>query len=427
MTPDAIVIGGGIVGSSSALRLRQAGLQVLLIDPDGRPRPASYGNAGHIATEQVRPITHPGFLRSAPRRLFVVGGALDIGWGRPGLWLPWMLRAVAACFRAGPGEIALTALLADALPAWERLAADLARPDLLVANGHLLLWHDPGTGRRAAAGRAAQSAGSARMIPMRDAELDRVATVLSQRPEVGLRFEQTGQLGDVGGTMQCLADAFEDAGGQRVRGQVAGLVADGRGFAVTLQDGGTIRCGRVLVAAGVGSRRLLRPLGLRLPLIAERGYHVEWQHGAEYDLPPLVFEDRSLIVTRFGDRLRASSFVEFTSEDAPPDPRKWRRLEAHVAALGLPRASGFVRWFGARPTLPDYLPALGSVASVPGLFVACGHQHLGVTLAPRTAEIVTALMTGQPPPLPLDPFRPDRFDRRRGGGSHRASARTRTS
>jgi D-amino-acid dehydrogenase len=121
-----------------------------------------------------------------------------------------------------------------------------------------------------------------------------------------------------------------------------------------------------------------------------------------------VFEGRSVIVTRFGDRLRASSFVEFTAEGAPPDPRKWQRLEAHVRALGLPVASGFSRWMGARPTLPDYLPAIGRL-DAPGLVVACGHQHLGLTLAPITAELVVALMTGQEPSLTLAPFSPTRF------------------
>lgn len=215
--------------------------------------------------------------------------------------------------------------------------------------------------------------------------------------------------------MEAVLAAFLAAGGTQVRTRVHALVA-GAGRTTVHLDRMAPRARQVLVAAGVGSGRLLRGLGLVMPVIAERGYHVEWQPGGGYDLPPLVFEERALIVSRFGDRLRASSFVEFTDEAAPADPRKWRRLEANVAALGLPVASPFRRWLGARPTLPDYLPAIGASTAAPGLFVACGHQHLGLTLAPRTAEIMVRLMTGRAPPLSLSPFDPARF----GSWRHRS-------
>lgn len=405
---SAIVVGGGIVGRISALRLQQAGMSVVLVDPDMVPQPASFGNAGHVATEQVRPIANLAFLRSVPRRLFLAGGPLDVGWRHPRIWLPWAIRAVAACFRADAGERALTRLLASALPAWERLVADLERPELLIGNGHLILWHDRVQGEAGARAWRQARTGTARVVPMPDDALDRVASHMSGRPAVGQRVEGTAQVSDVGETMRALAAAFEAAGGRRVQSRAIRLVRRDLQHGVVLSDGSTVWADRMLVAAGVGSGPLLRPLGVTMPLIAERGYHVEWEHGGGYHLPPLVFEGRSVIVTRFGDRLRASSFVEFTAEGAPPDPRKWQRLEAHVRALGLPVASGFSRWMGARPTLPDYLPAIGRL-DAPGLVVACGHQHLGLTLAPITAELVVALMTGQEPSVTLAPFSPTRF------------------
>ncbi|WP_428374316.1 NAD(P)/FAD-dependent oxidoreductase [Lichenicoccus sp.] len=436
-----IVVGGGIIGRVSALRLREAGLDVVLLDPDvascpvpastglgsadpglATSGPASFGNAGHIAVEQVRPLTNPAFLLTLPRRLFLAGGALDFGWRRPAAWLPWAGRAAAACFRAKSGQRALTSLLADAMPAWQRLAADLGAPALVSNAGHLMLWHKARPGAAAAAGWQRADTGTALAVSMRAPELDRVASHLSVRPPIGLRFEHTGQVRDVAETMRRLGAALCCAGVRRMRVRVRRVVMrDGR-LGVELSGpaaGEILWADKILIAAGVESNRLLRGIGIRMPVVAERGYHVEWSHGSDYELPPLVFEERSLIVTRFGARLRASSFVEFDAEDAPPDRRKWARLEAHVRALGLPVASPFSRWVGARPTLPDYLPALGHLPglgrcpSAAGLFVACGHQHLGLTLAPRTAEIIAALMTGQHSPVALTPFRPDRFGRSR--------------
>ncbi|MCJ2184580.1 FAD-binding oxidoreductase, partial [Novosphingobium sp. 1949] len=169
---------------------------------------------------------------------------------------------------------------------------------------------------------------------------------------------------------------------------------------------------QVLVCAGVRARALLEPLGHRVPLIAERGYHVRAEARLwPQDLPPVAFEERSMIVTRYRSCVQAASFVELARPDAPADPRKWARLERTCAELGLPITGPFRRWMGCRPTLPDYRPAIGRSYHADNLFYAFGHQHLGLTLAPITAQLVAALVDGQPAALALDPFDLARFER----------------
>ena len=116
-----------------------------------------------------------------------------------------------------------------------------------------------------------------------------------------------------------------------------------------------------------------------------------------------------MIVTRYRDTVQAASFVELGHPDAPADPRKWARLERHVADLGLPIAGPYQRWMGCRPTLPDYLPAIGRARGADNLFYAFGHQHLGLTLAAVTADLVTALIDGTTPAVSLAPFDLARF------------------
>jgi D-amino-acid dehydrogenase len=127
------------------------------------------------------------------------------------------------------------------------------------------------------------------------------------------------------------------------------------------------------------------------------------------DLPPVVFEDRSMIVTRFDSGLRAASFVEFGSADGAPDSRKWDRLAAHVKALGLPCESSATQWMGARPTLPDYLPAIGRSPSARNLLYAFGHQHLGLTLAGITGELIAKIAADEQPSVDLKPFDIQRY------------------
>ena len=107
--------------------------------------------------------------------------------------------------------------------------------------------------------------------------------------------------------------------------------------------------------------------------------------------------------------MQAASFVELGTVDGPPDTRKWERLEQHVGDLGLAIGGPFTRWMGSRPTLPDYLPAIGRSRRGDNLFYAFGHQHLGLTLAPVTAEIVAGMITGHPDPIDMAPFDLERF------------------
>ena len=116
-----------------------------------------------------------------------------------------------------------------------------------------------------------------------------------------------------------------------------------------------------------------------------------------------------MVLTRFRSGLRATSFVEFGRTASPPDPRKWKRLRAHVHALGLPFEQPVAEWMGARPTLPDYLPAIGRSARHPHIFYAFGHQHLGMTLSAITGELVGALVAEEAPAVDLAPFRVERF------------------
>jgi D-amino-acid dehydrogenase len=126
-------------------------------------------------------------------------------------------------------------------------------------------------------------------------------------------------------------------------------------------------------------------------------------------LPPTLFDERSLIVARFSSGLRATSFLELGDPDPPGDPRKWVWLEQQLDELGIAFSKAPDRWKGPRPTLPDFLPAIGRMNAHPRVLYAFGHQHLGMTLSAITAELVEALATGAAPSLDLAPFRVERF------------------
>ena len=324
-------------------------------------------------------------------------------------WLPFGLRMARASTprRFEAGRHALAGLLADAMPAWSRLLTAVGRPDLLRRDGHCVAW---GSRPAAAVGRVAWDSaeiGSARIDGVPEGDLTVLREMTGGRVADAIQFHGSGQISDLDQLADALEKALFTAGGEIIRSAGTLQVENGRasvkGHAAEL----------VLVAAGIGSRSLMTAAGQYAPLIAERGYHIRASADRwPAELPPLVFEDRSMIVTRYADCVQAASFVEFGAPDAPPDPRKWQRLERHVSELGLPLRGPFTRWMGARPTLPDYLPAIGRSRRVSNLLYAFGHQHLGLTLAPVTAEIVSALVHGDTLPMDLAPFAVERFGRK---------------
>jgi D-hydroxyproline dehydrogenase len=163
------------------------------------------------------------------------------------------------------------------------------------------------------------------------------------------------------------------------------------------------------VCTGMGSQPLLAPFGLHCPLQAVRGYHIEIQGHAPFLDAPVVYTQEHVLVTPMAGRLRASSYMEFAAENAPPDPRKPARLRRLVRQVGYDCEPEGSSWVGARPVLPDYLPGIGRASGVCKLFYAVGHQHIGLTLAPVTAELMADLVAERAPRLPVAAFDLRRF------------------
>jgi D-amino-acid dehydrogenase len=299
------------------------------------------------------------------------------------------------------------------LRAWRNLAERAGAQSLIAEDGHFVVWETDASARVGRRSWTDADIGSASVRDLTRQELAQIASLVVRAPADALRFVGTGRVLDPGALADRLAAAFAESGGETQAAQARRLVIEKGRAVLALSDGlgggARLSADVVVIAAGVGSGELLRQIGYRVPIIAERGYHIQADSAAWPDMPPVVFEDRSMIVSRFRSGLRAASFVEFGRESSPPDPRKWRRLHRHATALGLPFDSAPSEWMGARPTLPDYLPAMGRSRLADNLIYAFGHQHLGLTLAAINAEIVGALALGYDAPIDMRPFALERF------------------
>ena len=232
---------------------------------------------------------------------------------------------------------------------------------------------------------------------------------LAPRAVAGVRYLDSGYVKTPLGIVEALYDDFCARGGRFVHSLVRAIEPDRGGF-VLKTSGAPVHARRVVVAAGARSARLLAPLGLPVPLIAERGYHLTFSRHLEGLQRPLLLRERSAVLTPMSFGFRCTSFVEFGSPGSTPTPSKWTKLARHLEQSGIYLPSDQPqRWMGERPTLPDYLPAIGASQGHPGLFYAIGHQHLGLTLGPTTARVLADLITSDKRASFLDALGLSRF------------------
>lgn len=165
----------------------------------------------------------------------------------------------------------------------------------------------------------------------------------------------------------------------------------------------------VVIAAGARSRALAAACGDTVPLDTERGYHVQFGAHEPIVSRPVGWAERGFYMTPLDEGLRAAGTVELGGFDAPMNPSLvallTRSAREAVPSLGAPTRS----WLGFRPTLPDGVPVIGRARRSARVIHAFGHQHLGVTLAGITGQIVADLVAQRAPPLDLAPYRAARF------------------
>jgi D-amino-acid dehydrogenase len=393
MMADSIaVIGAGVIGCAVANALAAEGHHVMLLD---RAPPASagasFGNVGHIATEQVETLPSKQLLLSFWRELFVLGGPLDIPPRRlRSLW-PWLSRFVVAACRQEANTRHLEPLVRAAASSLERTLDGIGRRDLLRCNGHYAVWLGDGSLQQARR-EAARAAGLAVRTTAAPPDLLRsIGSAASCTTVAGLWYPDSGHVVDPAEVARALATAAVERGSVVLQTHVRHLQPAGDAIEITTATN-RLTVNTAVVCAGAWSAPLLAPFGLRAPLEAERGYHVELPEHAPFADAPLLYANAKIAVTPLAGRLRASSYLELAGLGAPPDPRKPERLRARLRSLGYDCAPDGPSWMGSRPTLPDYLPGIGRSPGGPRLFYAIGHQHLGLTLAAVTAELIADLV-----------------------------------
>src|SRR5262245_60367489 len=170
---------------------------------------------------------------------------------------------------------------------------------------------------------------------------------------------------------------------------------------------GVLEADRYVLALGAASPRLVRPLGIRLPVYPLKGYSLTLTIGPGHVAPRISITDfkKKIVYARLGDELRVAGMADLAGYAPTIDESRVATL-LDEARAAFPQASGFSQlrpWCGLRPATPKGTPVLGATR-YPNLLLDCGQGALGFTLALGCGRVIADIAAGRAPEVPLDGF-----------------------
>ncbi|MEX0277765.1 MAG: NAD(P)/FAD-dependent oxidoreductase [Ruegeria sp.] len=398
MSERITILGAGIVGICCALSLQERGIAVRLVDRAQPGQETSFGNAGVVSPWSVIPQPVPGIWKQLPAMLFDRNSALSV---RPAFWprmIPWGLRFLRNSSEPKVREAsdAMELLCRPSIELYRKHLIGTGHENLIVDSHYVHAFRrseqasleDLGYLIRAEKGGDLERIGSD--------ELHRLEPALSRAFRAAILIKGQARVTSPGRVGAVLAEKARDQGAEIIKTDVKGIAHAEDGYWHLTTSGEPLQTRSIVLAAGVWSADLLKPLGLSVPLVAERGYHIELPNASVSLNHSVMDVDAKVVASTMQGGLRVAGMAEFAGIEAPPDPRKQTILQEQAKAMVPDLDVSEARfWMGRRPSFPDSLPAIGEVKGKPGLFCAFGHSHYGLMMAPKTGELVADLVSGR--------------------------------
>jgi len=412
MKYDCLVLGAGMVGISTALHLLERGRSVALVDRRGPAEETSYGNAGIIQTEAVTAYTFPRDLGSIVKyalnahpesRLHYSALPEVASW----LFQYWRQGSPAGVERSANG---LVPLIRRCLAEHEILLEAAGAQEYLQRTGYLKVYS---TAKLHASDAVAQQLLHDQYdVPFEVVDRGRLRELEPHIENVagGIFLPDPASVTDPGAVGKAYADLFVERGGVFINADARTLDATGGAWQIS-GDAGHVAARDAVLALGIWSREILSGLGVKIPLIAKRGYHMHYASEGNASLTrPVVEVENGYVLAPMRQGIRLTTGAEFARRTAAPSPLQLGLVEPAAKQL-YPLGARIEPevWMGRRPCFPDMLPMIGKVPGQAGLWANFGHQHLGFTLGPVTGRLLAEVMAGGSPSVDMEPYRVDRF------------------
>jgi D-hydroxyproline dehydrogenase subunit beta len=372
--PDAIVIGAGIVGASSALSLTNAGLKVLVIDRGAVSSGTTGAGEGNILVSDKDP-----------------GPELTLALRSRDLWFE-MQEDVGDSF------------------------------ELEAKGGVVVARHDDGPLMKLA---AEQSEHGVLTQKLDHTSLHELEPYLHPEFHSGVLYPQDAQCQPMLAAAHVIRTVIKRGGAFISQARVTRIIVENGSVAGIETTQGIFRAPIIVNATGTWAGELAKMAGSDLPIAPRKGFILVTEPTAKYVFHKVYDSDYVTNVASSDADLQTSTVVEGTRSgtiligasrerigfDGSMNYEILRRLAAQATSLfPVLRDVQLLRAYrGFRPYAPDHLPVIGEDAKVRGLWHSAGHEGAGIGLAPGSAALITDAILGRQSFMDGSPFSPYRF------------------
>ena len=422
MSKHILIAGGGIIGLSSAWYLSQAGHKVTVVDQSSLTDGCSFGNAGMIVPSHFIPLAAPGMVSKGIRWMFNSRSPFFV---RPRLnadlfkWGWEFLRHANAKHvdHSIPALKELSLLGKKCYQEWDRTMPFRFGYE---ERGLMMLYKDHHTAEE-----EKQTAELANKIGIEARVLDREG-VQALEPDVkvdvlgGVYFPGDAHLNPRTLVEHLIATLRSRGVRFLEEHHISGFEYSGNKVSrVQLDDvngsGETIDFDELVLATGSWSGLVGKQLKLSMPMQAGKGYSFTLPDVEKNVRIPSIFLEARVAVTPMGRTLRFGGTMEIVGVDHSINMERVRGIVESIPKyypdmhVSMPQAGEI--WHGLRPCTPDGLPYIGRSSRYSNLVIATGHAMMGLSLAPATGLLVKEIVGEERTSMPLEAFRPGRFDR----------------
>lgn len=412
-----VIIGGGVIGLSSAYFLQKSGHEVTVIDKTDMSANCSYGNAGYVCPSHFTPLATPGIVKQGlkwmwnPRSPFYVQPRLSrslIDWG-----LKFM--RIATPEHVEKSAIPLRDIAIISKKMYEEM---LQLPQFSFGyetKGLLEVFQTEAGGDHA------------KHVMEKAVELGLTDTVLLDHQALQALEPQTNINAKGAVHFKCDAHLYPNKlmqqllahlkqNGVRLQGNEEVTRFESNNGHITHVTTGktTYEADAIVVASGSWSRELAAKMNVKIPLVPGRGYSVTLED-SPYKLnhPVVLIEGRVALTPMDGNKIRFGGTMEITSTKTPP---RFTRVEGILNAVEryfpefrVPMPAPDKIWYGYRPCSADGLPYLGRTKQWKNVVMATGHAMVGLSLGAGTGKIVSEILNEEKYSMDIAPFNPNRF------------------
>ena len=410
------IIGGGIIGLSSAWFLQKEGFEVTVIDRTDLSDGASHGNAGMIVPSHFVPLASPGVVSKGIKWMFNSKSPLFVKPRLNSELTQWLWKFYRSCTVNNVENS--VALLKDFNEQSKALYKNFAEKEgfefCFEENGLLMLFKDSHTGEE-----EIQIAEQAKELGLEVEILNKEEVQLKEKK---LKTDVAGGVFYKGDTHlypnKFIMEMVNHLKKADVRFITQKEVVDfntsnGKVESLLLQNGDIEKIDQLVIAAGSWSAKLLKKIGIKILLQDGKGYSLTLVDPKMKPTYPTILSEGKVAMTPMGNDLRVGGTLEISNFD----PRiNQNRLQGIVESVPryfpdfeIQKSELDKVWHGFRPCTPDGLPYLGKSHKFDNITIATGHAMMGMSLGPATGRIVSQIILNRKTDLDLRLMNPDRF------------------